>query len=75
VKVPGIGAPVNSAHNPDLYVEGLRRRPWTQVYTSRGLGTVRLPMRFLSRPELPVVELTGSARPRPQSERVSGLGA
>jgi uncharacterized protein len=64
VRFPFIGAPVSSAVHPDLYQDGLRRRPWTQVYTSRGLGTTRLPVRFLARPEVTILELTGSARPR-----------
>lgn len=34
------------------YARGLRRAGNTWVYTSRGLGVVRLPMRFLCRPEL-----------------------
>jgi uncharacterized protein len=64
VRFPFIGAPVSSAQRPDLYEDGLRRRPWTQVYTSRGLGTTRLPVRFLARPEVAILELT--ARPRPR---------
>ena len=63
VQIPFLGAPVNSAENPDLYEEGLRRRPWTQVYTSRGIGTVHLPIRFLARPEVAIVTLTGAPRP------------
>ena len=38
----------------DLYEQGLRRRPWTQVYISRGIGTSRLGVRFLCRPEVAV---------------------
>jgi uncharacterized protein len=64
VRFPFIGAPVSSARRPDLYEDGLRRRPWTQVYTSRGLGTTRLPVRFLARPEVAILDLT--ARPRPR---------
>lgn len=64
VRFPFIGAPVNSAVHPELYEDGLRRRPWTQVYTSRGIGTTRLPVRFLARPEVTILELTRSARPR-----------
>jgi uncharacterized protein len=64
VRFPFIGAPVSSAVHPELYEDGLRRRPWTQVYTTRGLGTTRLPIRFLARPEVTVLELTGSARPK-----------
>jgi uncharacterized protein len=63
VRFPFIGAPVSSAERPDLYEDGLRRRPWTQVYTSRGLGTTRLPVRFLARPELAILELSRQPRP------------
>ena len=35
VQLPAWGPPLNSSDYPELYVEGLRRRPWTQVYTSR----------------------------------------
>ncbi|HSJ05124.1 MAG TPA: metallophosphoesterase [Longimicrobiales bacterium] len=63
VRLPGLGAIVNSAASPHLYEAGVRRRPWTQVYTSRGIGTTHLPVRFLSRPELPVLTLTSAPRP------------
>jgi len=63
VRLPWIGALLNPAARPDLYEVGLRRRPWTQVYTSRGVGTVHIPVRFLCRPEVAVLELTGDPRP------------
>lgn len=63
VRLPWVGALANPARAPSLYEEGLRRRPWTQVYTSRGVGTVHLPIRFLCRPEVAVLQLTGIARP------------
>lgn len=63
VRLPIIGALRNPAERPDLYDEGLRRRPWTQVYTSRGVGTVHLPVRFLCRPEVTILELTAAPRP------------
>lgn len=63
VRLPGMGAVANSAEHEELYEQGLRRRPWTQVYTSRGVGTVHLPVRFLCRPEVAVLELTGAPRP------------
>jgi uncharacterized protein len=62
VRLPWFGAPVSSAEHGQLYEEGLRRRPWTQVYTSRGIGTVHLPVRFLARPEVAVLELTAAPR-------------
>lgn len=67
VRLPFIGAITNPAENEELYEQGLRRRPWTQVYTSRGIGTVHLPVRFLCRPEVAVLELTG--RPREPRDR------
>lgn len=63
VRMPFIGALKNPAEFEELYEEGLRRRPWTQVYTSRGVGTVHIPVRFLCRPEVAILELTGTPRP------------
>ncbi len=63
VRLPFVGAIRNPAEFEELYEEGLRRRPWTQVYTSRGVGTVHIPVRFLCRPEVAVLELTGAPRP------------
>jgi uncharacterized protein len=63
VRLPWLGAVVNSAAHPDLYEAGVRRRPWTQVYTSRGVGTTHLPVRFLARPEVAILTLTAAARP------------
>ncbi|HEX8431752.1 MAG TPA: metallophosphoesterase [Longimicrobium sp.] len=60
VRLPWVGA---LASRDALYDQGLRRRPWTQVYTSRGVGTVHLPIRFRCRPEVAVLQLTGIARP------------
>ncbi len=65
VQLPLLGAPLSSAENPNLYAAGLRRRPWTQVYTSRGVGTVHLPIRFLARPEVAVLRLTAAPRTSP----------
>jgi uncharacterized protein len=63
VRLPGLGAVVSSAAHPDLYEAGVRRRPWTQVYTSRGIGTTHLPIRLLTRPEVAIITLTAEARP------------
>jgi predicted MPP superfamily phosphohydrolase len=64
VRLPGYGAIVNSAERADLYEAGVRRRPWTQVYTSRGIGTVHLPVRFLARPEVAILTLSSEPRKR-----------
>jgi uncharacterized protein len=63
IRLPLVGAVRNPSRRNDIYEEGLRRRPWTQVYTSRGVGTVHVPARFLCRPEIAILELTGSPRP------------
>ncbi|HSJ24542.1 MAG TPA: metallophosphoesterase [Longimicrobiales bacterium] len=63
VRLPFLGAVINSAEHPELYEAGVRRRPWTQVYTSRGIGTTHLPVRFLAPPEIAVLELTAAPRP------------
>jgi uncharacterized protein len=63
IRLPGIGPLLSSVDNPDLYEQGLRRRPWTQVYTSRGIGTVHVRARLFARPEVSILELTGAPRP------------
>jgi predicted MPP superfamily phosphohydrolase len=62
VRLPWIGALRNSARHAELYVQGLRRRPWAQVYVSRGIGTVHLPVRFLCRPEVAILALAGPSQ-------------
>lgn len=57
VRLPGVGAVLNSAEHDDVYEAGLVRRPWAWVYVSRGIGTVRLPVRFLCRPEVAILEV------------------
>jgi uncharacterized protein len=68
VRLPFAGAIRNPS---DRYEEGLRRRPWTQVYVSRGVGTVHIPARFLCRPEVSILELTSSPRPPREGRRAS----
>lgn len=81
VRLPWFGAlakPTNYRALPDcigdMYDEGLRRRPWTQVYTSRGIGTVGLPVRFLARPEVAILDLTAAPRPPAHRMAVAGSG-
>lgn len=66
IRIPFIG-PVRTKST--TYDHGLRRRPWTQVYTSRGLGNTLLPIRFRARPELAVLELTAAPRPSWRGKR------
>lgn len=62
VRLPFAGALRNPSIHEDLYEEGLRQRPWAAVYVSRGVGTVHLPVRFLCRPEVAVIDLYGVER-------------
>jgi uncharacterized protein len=55
VRIPGLGAIVLPPWG-QTYVEGLYRVGWSQVYTSRGIGTVGVPFRFNCPPE--VTEIT-----------------
>jgi predicted MPP superfamily phosphohydrolase len=66
VRIPGYGPILSSVERADLYEDGLRRRPWTQVYTSRGIGTVHIPARLFTRPEVSILELTATPRPSPR---------
>lgn len=61
VRLPLVGAPISSSDYPHLYQAGIRRRPWTEVYTSRGVGTI-VPVRFGSRPEVSILELSNAPR-------------
>lgn len=57
VRLPGVGALVNPSRYDEIYEAGLYERPWSQVYVSRGLGMIHLPVRFFSRPEVAILEL------------------
>ncbi len=61
VRLPWIGALRNPVRHDEIYEEGLIQRPWTQVYVSRGVGTQRIPVRFLCRPEVAILHLAGSS--------------
>lgn len=66
IRLPFIG-PVE--RKSEIYDEGLRRRPWTQVYTSRGLGSTVLPFRLGARPEVTLLVMTGAQRPKERAAR------
>ena len=57
VVVPGFGAPIVPSRYGQKYLEGLVQGPCTQVYVSRGVGTVSPPVRFLCRPEVVLITL------------------
>ncbi len=57
VHVPVVGDRVRGDRYDRRYQAGLVRRPWTQVYVTRGVGTVYVPVRLGSRPEVSMLEL------------------
>jgi predicted MPP superfamily phosphohydrolase len=57
VQVPLYGAPYVPSRYGQKYLQGLVQAPATQVYVSRGLGTITPPLRFNCRPELSVITL------------------
>lgn len=61
IRVPGLGA---LHRKSPIYDQGLRRRPWTQVYTSRGIGNTFLPIRLGAPPEVAILHLTAASRSR-----------
>jgi uncharacterized protein len=56
LRLPLFGAPVRLV-NEFKYLRGHYRRGPTQLYVSRGTGTVGLPVRFGARPEIAVLRL------------------
>jgi len=60
VYVPGYGAPIVPSRYGQKYLHGRVQAPHTQVYVSRGLGTVTPPMRYNSRPEFTLITLRGA---------------
>jgi len=57
VYIPGIGAPILPTRLGQKYRAGLVRAPKTQVYVSRGIGTLPPKFRFCCRPELTIVTI------------------
>jgi predicted MPP superfamily phosphohydrolase len=57
VVIPGIGYHYLPAQYGAKYIEGLVRGPSVQVFVSRGLGTISLPVRFRCRPEINLLTL------------------
>ncbi|HEX8180723.1 MAG TPA: metallophosphoesterase [Pyrinomonadaceae bacterium] len=60
VRLPFVGALVRFV-NEFKYLRGLYRRGATQLYVSRGTGTVGLPVRLGARPEVAVLRLRRAA--------------
>jgi uncharacterized protein len=59
IVVPGLGYHCIPSRYGLKYLQGLVRAPRTQVFVSRGLGTVGLPLRIRCRPEINLLTLAG----------------
>jgi predicted MPP superfamily phosphohydrolase len=57
IRLPGLGAPWIPSRYGQKYLAGLVRTPWTQVFVSRGVGTVGVPFRLGSPPEINLLTL------------------
>lgn len=62
VRLPFIGALVTSTRLGRAYDRGLFIRGGTQMYINGGVGTTRLPLRFLSPPEAALLTLRSAPR-------------
>ena len=59
VRLPWLGAIVTDTRLGRAFASGLFRRGGTHLFVTRGIGTSRLPVRFLSPPEAAVISLVG----------------
>ena len=57
VNIPFVGAPIVPSKYGEKYAQGLVKTAYTQVYVSRGLGTIAPPVRFNCRPEIVLIQL------------------
>ncbi len=57
VVLPIIGAPVNPSYFGQKYLYGLVQAPHTQVYVTRGIGVLPIPIRVNCPPEIAVLTL------------------
>ena len=57
VVLPGFGAPIVPSRYGQKYLHGLVQGPRSQVFISRGVGTVTPPVRFFCRPEIVLITL------------------
>lgn len=70
IRLPWLGHVVTPPLG-ERYVDRLHQVPGREllVYTSRGIGTTGIPLRFLCRPEIAVIELVRDAEESVQSSR------
>ncbi len=58
IVLPIVGAPRVPSRYGQKYLHGLVKTPYTQVFVTRGLGTVTPPLRFCCRPEIALITIT-----------------
>lgn len=57
IRVPLFGAPYVPSRYGQKYASGLVQAPAAQVFVSRGIGTIGVPLRFCCRPEINLLTL------------------
>lgn len=57
ISIPFYGPPYLPGHYQAPYYAGLYQTPTSQIYVSRGIGTIFPPLRFNAPPELTILEL------------------
>jgi len=57
IALPLLGAPYVPSRFGNKYARGFAQGPRCLVFTSRGIGTVSLPIRFFCRPEVVLLTL------------------
>ncbi len=57
IVLPIVGAPRVPSRYGQKYLRGLIKTPYTQVFVTRGLGTITPPVRFCCRPEIVLITL------------------
>jgi hypothetical protein len=58
IVLPVVGAPRVPSRYGQKYLRGLIKTPYTQVFVTRGLGTITPPLRFCCRPEITFITIT-----------------
>lgn len=56
IQIPVFGPLITPPYG-EIYTEGMYETAGMKIYVNRGIGTTRLPLRFLSKPEITVFQL------------------
>jgi predicted MPP superfamily phosphohydrolase len=57
IQLPGLGPLITDTHLGRRFADGLVKLPGGQMFVTRGIGTTRIPVRFLCPPEASLISL------------------